>query len=126
DRIHVVGNTVIDALFSVVGRIEGDPALAASLSAGFPFLDARKKLVLVTGHRRENFGQGFENICLALKSIAARGDTQVVYPVHMNPEVQEPVARLLSDHEGVHLIGPQEYLPFAYLMSHAHIIITDS
>jgi UDP-N-acetylglucosamine 2-epimerase (non-hydrolysing) len=83
-------------------------------------------LVLVTGHRRENFGDGFEQICLALKALAERGDVQVVYPVHLNPNVQEPVNRILSGVENVLLIKPQEYLPFVYLMSRSSLIITDS
>jgi UDP-N-acetylglucosamine 2-epimerase (non-hydrolysing) len=124
--IYVTGNTVIDALLAVVGKIRNTPALEAQLAARFPFLDASKRLVLVTGHRRENFGDGFEQICHALKAIAARGDTQLVYPVHLNPNVQEPVWRILGDQPAVHLIEPQEYLPFVYLMSRSHIIVTDS
>ncbi len=126
DTIHVTGNTVIDALLAVVDRIKTNPDLEAELAARFPFLDASKRLVLVTGHRRENFGDGFEQICHALKNIAARGDTQVVYPVHLNPNVQEPVKRILGDQTAVHLIDPQDYLPFVYLMSRSHIILTDS
>ncbi len=125
-RIEVTGNTVIDALLQVTARIEADAALAAELAARFPFLDESKKLVLVTGHRRENFGDGFEQICTALRELAERGDTQVVYPVHLNPNVQEPVKRLLADHPAISLIPPQDYLPFVYLMSRAHLLITDS
>jgi len=126
DSILVTGNTVIDALLTVVDRIKCDTALEASLRSQFPFLDPGKRLVLVTGHRRENFGDGFEQICRALKAIASRGDTQVVYPVHLNPNVQEPVRRILSDEANVHLIEPLNYLPFVYLMSRSHIIVTDS
>lgn len=126
DSIHVTGNTVIDALLAVVEKINNNPGLEAELSARFPFLDPSKRLILVTGHRRENFGDGFEQICRALKEIAARGDTQIVYPVHLNPNVQEPVKRILADQSAVHLIDPQEYLPFVYLMSRSHIIVTDS
>lgn len=125
-RIEVTGNTVIDALLQVTARIEADAALSAELAARFPFLDESKKLVLVTGHRRENFGDGFEQICTALRELAQRGDTQVVYPVHLNPNVQEPVKRLLADHPAISLIPPQDYLPFVYLMSRAHLLITDS
>ncbi|GIX39647.1 MAG: UDP-N-acetyl glucosamine 2-epimerase [Silanimonas sp.] len=125
-QIHVTGNTVIDALLQVVARIEADPDLQARLDAGFPFLDADKRLVLVTGHRRENFGQGFEQICLALRRIAERGDVQVVYPVHLNPAVQEPVKRILGDVPGIALIAPQDYLPFVRLMMRSHLILTDS
>lgn len=126
DQIHVTGNTVIDALLSVVERIERDRELNRSLHALFPFLDSGKRLILVTGHRRENFGVGFEHMCLALRDLASRGDTQVVYPVHLNPNVQEPVNRILGQVPGVHLIEPQDYLPFVYLMSRAYLIITDS
>ncbi len=126
EKIHVTGNTVIDALLAVVEKIKTNPSLETELAARFPFLDASKRLILVTGHRRENFGDGFEQICHALKDIAARGDTQVVYPVHLNPNVQEPVKRILGEQPSVHLIDPQDYLPFVYLMSRAHIIVTDS
>ena len=126
DTIHTTGNTVIDALLAVVAKIDGSAELEASLRSEFPFLDPGKRLVLVTGHRRENFGDGFEQICQALKAIASRGDTQVVYPVHLNPNVQEPVRRILSDQPDVHLIEPLNYLPFVYLMSRSHLIITDS
>ncbi|GAB3734927.1 UDP-N-acetylglucosamine 2-epimerase (non-hydrolyzing) [Luteimonas pelagia] len=124
--IHVTGNTVIDALLDVVARIEADPALRSTLASRFPFLDASRRLVLVTGHRRENFGGGFEQICGALADIASRPDTQVVYPVHLNPNVQEPVNRVLGGLENVHLIPPQDYLPFVYLMSRSDLIVTDS
>lgn len=126
DSIEVTGNTVIDALLEVTERIERDPVLAADLAARFPFLDPARRLVLVTGHRRENFGEGFEQICLALKALAQRGDVQVLYPVHLNPNVQEPVKRILGGLDSVALIAPQDYLPFVYLMSRAHLIITDS
>ena len=126
NAIHVTGNTVIDALLSVVARFESDPALSASLAAHFPFLDPGKRLLLVTGHRRENFGAGFEQLCLALRDLAARGDVQVLYPVHLNPNVQEPVRRILGDAPNVVLVEPQDYLPFVYLMSRAHLILTDS
>ena len=125
-QVHVTGNTVIDALLAVVARIDADPALKAELAARFPFLDDGRRLVLVTGHRRENFGDGFEQICLALRDLAARGDVQLLYPVHLNPNVQEPVNRILSGVDGVRLIAPQDYLPFVYLMSRAHVILTDS
>lgn len=124
--IHVTGNTVIDALLATVQRIDTDHELEASLSSRFPFLDDNKRLLLVTGHRRENFGTGFEQICTALAELAGRGDVQVVYPVHLNPMVQEPVNRLLGHLPGVHLVPPQDYLPFVYLMRRAYLIITDS
>jgi len=125
-HIHVTGNTVIDALLEVAQRVRTDGELRSKLAARFPFLDATKRLILVTGHRRENFGVGFENICHSLAEIASRGDVQIVYPVHLNPNVQEPVRRILSGMENVYLIEPQDYLPFVYLMDHSDIIITDS
>lgn len=125
DAIVVTGNTVIDALLEVVARFKAEPALGAQMRARFDFLDDRR-MVLVTGHRRENFGAGLENICRALRAIAEENDVQVVYPVHLNPNVQEPVKRLLGDVPGVHLINPQDYQPFVWLMQRAHLIVTDS
>ncbi len=125
-KIHVTGNTVVDSLLAVVARIQGDPALSARLAATFPFLDPSRRLILVTGHRRENFGTGFEQMCLAMRDLASRDDTQVVYPVHLNPQVQEPVQRILAGVPNVALIEPQDYLPFVHLMSRAHLILTDS
>jgi UDP-N-acetylglucosamine 2-epimerase (non-hydrolysing) len=124
--IHVTGNTVIDALLDVVARFEREPQLKASLAARFPFLDPALRLVLVTGHRRESFGPGFERICRAIARLAERPDVQIVYPVHLNPNVQEPVTRILGDKPRVRLIEPQDYLPFVYLMHEAHLILTDS
>lgn len=125
-NIHVTGNTVIDALLAVTDRIERQPELASSLAGRFPFLDPAKRLLLVTGHRRENFGTGFEQICHALANLADRGDVQIVYPVHLNPNVVEPVNRILGNKPGVVLIEPQDYLPFVYLMSKSYLILTDS
>lgn len=124
--IFVTGNTVIDALLDVVERINTDAALNQQLHERFSFLREDKRLILVTGHRRENFGQGFENICRALRAIAERDDVEILYPVHLNPNVQEPVHRILGGCESIHLIEPQDYLPFVYLMSRAYIILTDS
>jgi len=126
ESIHVTGNTVIDALLQMDERIRTDAALQEQMRNRFQFLDATKPLILVTGHRRENFGGGFERICKALGTIAKHRDVQIVYPVHLNPNVQEPVRRHLSGLENVHLIEPQDYLPFVYLMQQAHIILTDS
>ncbi|GAB3036263.1 non-hydrolyzing UDP-N-acetylglucosamine 2-epimerase [Bowmanella dokdonensis] len=126
DNIYVTGNTVIDALLSVVDRVQTDQALNRSMAERFNFLDPNKKLILVTGHRRESFGGGFEQICQALKALAQRGDVQVLYPVHLNPNVQEPVNRILNQQADVFLIDPQDYLPFVYLMNRAHLILTDS
>ena len=127
EDISVTGNTVIDALLMVKQQIENDTDLSNTLAAQFPMLDESKKLILVTGHRRESFGGGFERICEALAQTAkAHPDCQILYPVHLNPNVQEPVKRILKDVNNVHLIEPQQYLPFVYLMNRAHIILTDS
>lgn len=125
-KIWVTGNTVIDALHEVLSMIESDKEMHKELTTRFSFLDERKKLILVTGHRRENFGEGFENICFAIREIAARGDVEVVYPVHLNPNVQEPVRRVLANCPSVHLIEPLEYVPFVYLMNKSYMVITDS
>jgi UDP-N-acetylglucosamine 2-epimerase (non-hydrolysing) len=124
--IIVTGNTVIDALCHVQEAIENDSQLRTKLASQFPFIDSEKKIILVTGHRRESFGDGFENICQALRELAKRDDIQIIYPVHLNPHVREPVNRLLKEIEHVHLIEPQDYLPFVYLMSISYIILTDS
>ena len=124
--IMVTGNTVIDALLHVVGRLQTEPGLADRARAAVPGLDADRKLVLVTGHRRENFGAGFEQICRALARIGARDDVEVVYPVHLNPNVREPVFRLLGGHLNTKLIEPLDYLAFVHLMTQAHVILTDS
>lgn len=126
-HIYVTGNTVIDALLQVVAKIDADTALTAEFAAKFPYGQNGRRLILVTGHRRESFGSGFENICAALKDIAERfPDADVVYPVHLNPNVREPVFRLLSNSPNVHLIEPQDYLPFVYLMSRSYLVLTDS
>ncbi|MFC3073659.1 non-hydrolyzing UDP-N-acetylglucosamine 2-epimerase [Shinella pollutisoli] len=125
DTILVTGNTVIDALKSVVRRFDEDRSLADRFAQQFP-RDAGKRLLLVTGHRRESFGLGFERICAALAKLAERPDLEIVYPVHLNPNVKEPVQRLLGHLPGVKLIEPQEYLAFVYLMNRADIILTDS
>ena len=125
-RIVVTGNTVIDALKFVVRQIKTSPLLRAQLEQQFAFLDASRRTVLVTGHRRENFGQGFEAVCRALVRIASRGDVVVVYPVHMNPNVREAVQHALVGIENVHLIEPLDYVPFVYLMQRAYLVLTDS
>ncbi|HGS4803642.1 TPA: non-hydrolyzing UDP-N-acetylglucosamine 2-epimerase [Vibrio parahaemolyticus] len=127
EDIFVTGNTVIDALLMVKDKIESDSDLSATLAAQFPFLDESKQLILVTGHRRESFGGGFERICEALAQTAKQHpNVQILYPMHLNPNVREPVNRILGDVENVLLIEPQQYLPFVYLMSRSHIILTDS
>jgi len=123
----VTGNTVIDALLMIKNRLDSDIKLTHSLALQFPQLQADKKLILVTGHRRESFGDGFERICEALAEIASSyPEAQILYPVHLNPHVREPVKRILSNLSNVYLIEPQEYLPFVYLMNQAYIILTDS
>ncbi len=127
EQIFVTGNTVIDALFWVRDRVMADEALRAELTTRYPFLNNGKKMILVTGHRRESFGKGFEQICHALADIAAQNrDVQIVYPVHLNPNVSEPVNRILGHVDNVILIEPQDYLPFVWLMNHAWLILTDS
>lgn len=127
DRIFVTGNTVIDALLSVKNKIENDPVLMKQFSEQFSFLAEDRKLVLITGHRRENFGGGFENICTAIAELAGiYPHIDFVYPVHLNPNVREPVNRLLRGLNNVHLIEPLDYLPFVYLMQRSFLILTDS
>lgn len=126
-RITVTGNTVIDALFWVRDKILNDKTLHHEMMQRYSFLSLNKKMILVTGHRRESFGRGFEQICHALAEIAANHpDVQIVYPVHLNPNVREPVKRILGHIANVALIEPQDYLPFIWLMDHAWLILTDS
>jgi len=126
DRVVVTGNTGIDALLAVVRRIEEGTALPVFPPELKPALDGRR-VIVVTGHRRESFGAGFENICRALRRIADRHpEVAIVYPVHMNPNVQEPVYRHLGGVQGVYLTRPMEYLPFVALMMRAFLIVTDS
>jgi UDP-N-acetylglucosamine 2-epimerase (non-hydrolysing) len=126
ESVFVTGNTVIDALLDVVKKIDSDSDLKSVLENQFSFLDPQKHTILITGHRRENFGKGFEDICKALAKLAVREDVELVYPVHLNPNVQEPVKRLLGNISNVHLMEPLDYLPFVYLMNRSHLIITDS
>lgn len=124
--IHVTGNTVIDALQEIVARFAQKPELDREMQARFPFLRPDRRMILVTGHRRENFGRGLRNICQALRDISRDGGVDIVFPVHLNPNVKAPVTRMLEGAPGVHLIAPQDYLPFVWLMRRAHLIITDS
>ena len=127
ERIVVTGNTVIDALLEVAGKLGSDAVLQQRFAEQFKFLSAGRRILLVTGHRRESFGGGFERICQALAETAkAFPEVDVVYPVHLNPNVREPVNRLLAGIPNVHLIAPLDYLPFVYLMGRAHLILTDS
>jgi len=127
ESIFITGNTVIDALLMVKQQIEDNTELSSILAEQFSMLDESKKLILVTGHRRESFGGGFERICEALAQTAKNHpDCQILYPVHLNPNVQEPVNRILKGINNIYLVEPQQYLPFVYLMNRANIILTDS
>ena len=123
ERTHVTGNSGIDAVLYV-----RDGLANGTLSSGldWSFLNPAKRLILVTAHRRESFGPGFERICMALNRLAAREDVEIVYPVHPNPNVQDPVNRLLANRHNIHLIAPLDYIPFVDLMRRAYILITDS
>lgn len=126
-NVVVTGNTVIDALLQIRDKIKLDTTQVSQYKENFSFLRDGSKVILVTGHRRENFGGGFERICSALSQLAiAYPDVAIVYPVHLNPNVQAPVNRLLSDLKNVHLIDPLDYEPFVYLMDRCHLILTDS
>jgi len=125
-RIFVTGNTVIDTLLHFSDQVDTDKSMNAGLAAGFPFLEVGKKLILVTGHRRENHEGGIERICTALKVLATRGDVQIVYPVHPNPNVRRVVEAQLGGVPNVFLIEPQDYLPFLYLQKQSYLVLTDS
>jgi UDP-N-acetylglucosamine 2-epimerase (non-hydrolysing) len=124
-NIVTTGNTVIEALFFGLEKVNNDYS-GRDIDYVKSIVDNQKKIILITGHRRENFGDGFEQLCEAIKEIAADKSLQIIYPVHLNPNVQEPVNRILSDIENVKLINPIDYPAFIYLMKKAHIIITDS
>ena len=130
EQVEITGNTVIDALLWVSEKIESDSSLEKSLEEKFPFIaqnkDNKERIILVTGHRRENIGKPLEDICHILLEIVAQEDVRIIYPVHLNPNVQKTVYDILGNHPRIHLIEPQSYLPFVYLMNKAHIIITDS
>ena len=125
DHITVTGNTVIDALLEVVAKLESEPQRSAQLDREFG-INPDKRLILVTGHRRESFGAGFERMCAAMARLAMREDTQIIYPVHLNPNVKGPVEERLGALDRVNLIAPQDYLPFVHLMRRADLILTDS
>jgi UDP-N-acetylglucosamine 2-epimerase (non-hydrolysing) len=127
EKIIVTGNTVIDALLDVIKKLENNIELKSSLQIQFDFLDENKRLILITGHRRESFGAGFERICEAIAHMAKEfPGVQFVYPMHLNPNVREPVNRLLANLNNVFLIDPLDYLPFVYLMNKAYVLLTDS
>lgn len=124
--IHVTGNTVIDALMDTVKKIDSSPGIDKALCEDLNFLDFQKKIILVTGHRRENFGQGIINICNALLELSNRTDVEIVYPVHPNPNIQKPVSEILAKQPNIHLIPPRDYLPFIHLLKRSYLILTDS
>jgi UDP-N-acetylglucosamine 2-epimerase (non-hydrolysing) len=127
DKIVITGNTVIDALLDVIEKLKTKEDLKTKLEAQFNFLDTNKRLVLITGHRRESFGGGFERICEAIAQMAkAFPGVEFLYPMHLNPNVREPVNRLLKGLTNVFLIEPLDYLPFVYLMNKAYVLLTDS
>ncbi|MGO0706540.1 non-hydrolyzing UDP-N-acetylglucosamine 2-epimerase [Pseudomonas paracarnis] len=126
-NVLVTGNTVIDALMMVIDRLKADEELRKSAAKPSSFISTERRIVLVTGHRRESFGDGFERICEALAHIAnTHKDVDIIYPMHMNPNVREPVNRVLKDIKNVYLIEPLDYLPFVYLMEKSYLILTDS
>ncbi|QWD80607.1 UDP-N-acetylglucosamine 2-epimerase (non-hydrolyzing) [Polynucleobacter sp. MWH-Spelu-300-X4] len=131
EDITVTGNTVIDALYWVLNRIDADgdrsAKLTQSLNQTLPFNWQSGRFVLITGHRRENFGDGFLQICEALRELAFKfDDLHFVYPVHLNPNVQKPVRTILEDFSNVHLVEPLDYEPFVYLLKHSYVVLTDS
>lgn len=126
ETVHVTGNTVVDALFDAIHIMDTKQGLRSSFESRFSFLDPSKRLILVTGHRRENFGDGFQQICHAIADLADRNDVQIVYPMHMNPNVREPVCKILGHCKSVVLIEPQDYLSFLFLMRQSYLILTDS
>ena len=125
-RVVVTGNTVIDALRMVTAMLDRSPQLRGRLDGQHPEIRVNRRMVLVTGHRRENFGDGVRGICAALIALSERSDIDIVYPVHLNPNVRGPVTELLAGRRNIHLIPPQSYLGFVRLMQRAHVILTDS
>ena len=126
DRIFVTGNTVIDALFRVTEKLTNNFNLSLEIEKRFSFLNSRKKLILVTCHRRESFGGGIESVCEAIKLLADRADVEIVFPVHHNPQVSGPVYAALERISNVFLIKPLDYAPFIYLVNRSYLILTDS
>ncbi len=124
--IEMTGNTVIDSLIIMRNRIENENVLKEVLARKFSFINSKKRLVLITAHRRENFGSGIINICASIEKIASRNDVQIIYPVHPNPKIQEPVYKILKNKNNIYLIKPLDYLEFVYIMSICHFVMTDS
>jgi UDP-N-acetylglucosamine 2-epimerase len=125
-NIEVTGNTVIDALHWVTSRLANESDLRTGVERELSFLDRERRLILVTGHRRESFDGGLERVCQSLAALADRGDVQIAYPVHLNPRVQNTAKAVLAGRQGIHLMPPQTYVPFVYLMQRSHFIVTDS
>ena len=126
EKIFITGNTVIDALIQIQSLIENNQEIKSQLTNQFSYLDSSKKIILVTSHRRENFGEGIEHICQALTKLAQREDIQFIFPVHLNPNIQKIVFEYLKDYKNVFLIKPQDYLSFVYLMKICYLVLTDS
>ncbi|WP_175781944.1 non-hydrolyzing UDP-N-acetylglucosamine 2-epimerase [Burkholderia anthina] len=125
-RIVVTGNTVIDALANLCGKLRGGSPFERSIALRYRWVDPQRHLILVTGHRRESFGEGIRSICAALLDVARRTDVQIVYPVHLNPAVRDVVTKQLGSVSNVHLIEPLDYVDFVWFMQRAHLILTDS
>ncbi len=126
EKIFITGNSVVDALLKIRSVIESNKKIKSQLAAQFSYLDVNKKIILVTGHRRENFGEGIVHVCQALTELSKRNDVQFIFPVHLNPNIQKIVYGYLKDIKNIFLCEPQDYLSFVYLMSICHLILTDS
>ncbi len=126
NKIVITGNTIIDSLFEVIYIINNNESVRSYLNEKYRFINSQKKLILVTGHRRENFGEGLKSICKAIVKLSKRQDVQIVYPVHFNPNVRKPVISELSNNPYVHIVEPLDYLSFVYLMNRCYIALTDS
>jgi UDP-N-acetylglucosamine 2-epimerase (non-hydrolysing) len=126
ESVILCGNTVIDALLQVASEVMSPGPLKQRLDRAFSWLNPQRRIVLVTGHRRESFGAGFARICDALSRIARRNDVEIVFPVHLNPKVRGPVTERLSGFHNIKLIEPLDYQSFVYLMTRCHLILTDS
>ncbi len=126
NKIFITGNTVVDALIQIRSLLEKDKKIRSELDKKFAYLDSAKKLILVTGHRRESFGTGFKNICEALAELSKKEGVQIIYPVHLNPNVKEVVPNYLGSHKNIFLIEPQDYVALVYLMQRSYLVLTDS
>ncbi len=125
-ELYLTGNTVIDTLYAIDAKLDQDSELNNRCRDKFNLIDDNKKTILITGHRRENFGEPFKQICYAIKQIAEKDDVQCIFPVHLNPNVNKIVKQLLSHSKNVHLVDPINYIEFVYLMRKAYLILTDS